>query len=167
MWLVAPLKLLQNINSILNLNEGKIKIFTYKRISKPTFLQYILNNWNLNDWENEKAYKGYKRSKNGYGIGIYDKNKLIGVAFYYPSRKYKNIFSDGISHKGIYLHLIDIVKKYQNQKIGSNIIKFIVAKLYMGEYLFIPSTQTDRHRKFYESNGLIDDKVKWLFYKKV
>ena len=110
---------------------------------------YLSVNWNSGKYP-EKLYESVKKST--YKIFAYDDDKLIGLV-------------TGLSDNciNLFISYLVVTPKYQNQKIGTTLLKKIVSKRKFNRIQLITES---KDKNFYLKNGFIEDgvgifKIEW------
>lgn len=105
----------------------------------------ILELYSDNEWTNytnnkEVLFKGIRNSL--YSYGAYDEDGLIGLV---------RVVGDG--NTVIYIQDILVLRKYQNQGIGTILIKHIIEKYKDIRQIILSTDNTASQKAFYEKNG--------------
>lgn len=111
---------------------------------------------------NEKKLKAFIKDKNAYGFVVYYENKIVGFAYAYslmrPDDK-GNMF---------YLHSIGILPEYQEQKLGTKLMEYIVniAKETNHSEIFVitdeANTRACKLYKHFEMHNDFEDEIVYV-----
>lgn len=132
----------------------KLRLIDFKDLEKivEIFLDYY-NNYEDENWTEERAFKRILQIYNiddSMSFKITINNKIIGFVL-----GYKKVYGDLSAYK---LEEILIMKKYQNQGIGSSVMKEIekILKKENIELIELVAINDNFHEKFYGKLGYFD-----------
>jgi ribosomal protein S18 acetylase RimI-like enzyme len=103
---------------------------------------YLDNEWYAYTNKKRLLFNGIKNSLDV--IGAYDEELLVGL-----------IRTVGDANTIIYIQDILVLKKYQRQGIGTNLLTQIIDKYDQVRQIILTTDNTEKTKKFYESLGLI------------
>jgi len=101
---------------------------------------YLDNKWTNYTNNKEVLFEGIRNSL--YSYGAYDDNGMIGL-----------IRVVGDSKTIIYIQDILVLRKYQNQGIGTVLVKHIIEKYKDVRQIILSTDNTVSQKAFYEKNG--------------